>query len=330
MPVYKMAFLFEDIELRFILIFVAFIIDLVVGDPVYPLHPVRLIGYLIMKLEKMLFRLNLRGYFGGSVLWFFVVFLPISMYLSLAFIFKIKMSNVLFIAFLDLFIYYSLFSAKDLIKHVADVCNALELKGLEGGRRAVSLIVGRSTDELSQSEISKATVETLAENSSDGIVAPLFFALLLGPIGLLLYKSVNTLDSMVGYRSEKYLKFGFFSAKTDDLLNWIPARITSLIILLPHLFSLRVLSTFWKYRRSHLSPNAGYPESAMAAILNVKMGGPAMYHGRLIEKDYINPNGDDMDIKDIKKAIKIIWHRSVIILLSLALLIFISQIETWI
>lgn len=306
----------NDLQIRFILITSAFIIDIIIGDPVYPFHPIRILGNWISILQKILFKINLNGYLGGFFLWIGTLIFPISIYVIL----KYLISNRLILSIIDLFIFYSFFSAGDLIKHVANVYKSLLNNGIEGGRQSVSLIVGRNTDRLSESEVSKAAVETLAENSSDGIVAPLFYAILFGPIGVIVYKAVNTLDSMVGYKSEKYLKFGFISAKMDDLFNFLPSRITAILILFQHVFNFKIVSSFWKYRKAHLSPNAGYPESALAAIMNVKMGGPSQYHGKIIDKKYINENGNHMASKDITLAIKIIKLRCYIILIFLLLL----------
>lgn len=303
-------------QIHFLLITLAFAFDLIIGDPVYPLHPIRIIGNWISALRTILFKLKLNGYFGGVVLWFGTIAAPILICLLL----KSYLNNQLYLWIMKLFIYYSLISAKDLILHVFNVSKCLLNNGLEGGRRSVALIVGRNTDNLNETEISKAAVETLAENTSDGIIAPLFYAILFGPLGIIIYKCANTLDSMVGYKSDKYLKFGFFSAKVDDLLNFIPARITALLILMHHNFDLKKFKTFWKYKRSHLSPNAGYPESAMASILNIKMGGPAEYHGQIIHKDYINPDGRETVADDIKTAVRIVWARCLVILLFLLLI----------
>lgn len=301
------------LQIHFLLITIAFAIDLIIGDPVYPLHPIRIIGTWISILRSTLFKLKLNGYFGGAILWFGTLIVPFSVCLLI----KSYLNNQLILWLIKLFVLYSFFSAKDLITHVLNVYNGLINNGLDGGRKTVALIVGRCTDNLNESEISKAAVETLAENSSDGIIAPLFYAILFGPLGIIVYKCVNTLDSMVGYKSDKYIKFGYFSAKVDDLFNFIPARITALIILMHNIFNSLKFKKFWKYKQSHLSPNAGYPESAMASLLDVKMGGPANYHSQVVEKEYINPEGRDAIPEDIKVAIRIVWFRCLMILLFL-------------
>ncbi len=306
----------SDLEIRFILITLAFFIDFIIGDPVYPFHPIRILGNWISFQQKILFKVKMNNYFGGFLLWIGALVFPIVLYL----IIKNNIPNKSILWLFDLFIFYSLFSAGDLIKHVADVYKSLLDNGISGGRKAVSLIVGREIENLNESEISKAAVETLAENSSDGIVAPLFYALLFGPLGTIIYKSVNTLDSMVGYKSEKYLKFGYVSAKMDDIFNFLPARITAILILSQHLFSAEKLRRFWAYRKAHLSPNAGYPESALASIMDVKMGGSSKYHGQIIEKEYINEDGKNMVPEDIKISIRIIRFRCVTILIFLLVL----------
>lgn len=315
----------EALQLHLVIVCGAFIIDLILGDPVYPFHPIRLLGNFVNILENALFRFNLKGYLGGIILWFFTLLLPLLLYFFLLKLFQVTARPIGYFITLDLSLYYSLFSANDLIKHVANVSNSLKNKGIDDSRKALSMIVGRSTDNLDRSQISKAAVETLAENSSDGIIAPLFYALVFGVPGIMIYKAANTLDSMVGYKNEKYSKFGFISAKMDDVFNFIPARLTALIILFHHLFNTKDFIRFWKSRNAHLSPNAGFPEAAMAAILNVKMGGPAEYGNDIVHKEYINPNGRDMKPDDIEKAITIIRTRILITLLVLIFSLFFIQ-----
>lgn len=316
----------EALQLHLVIVSGAFVIDLILGDPVYPFHPIRLLGNFVNVLEKSLFKFNIKGYLGGIILWFCTLLSPMLLYFSLMKLFQLTDSSIGYFIALDLFIYYSLFSANDLIKHVANVSNSLKKKEIEDSRKALSMIVGRSTEKLDRSQISKAAVETLAENSSDGIIAPLFYALIFGIPGILIYKAANTLDSMVGYKNEKYSKFGFLSAKMDDFFNFIPARLTALIILFYNLFNPKIFIRFWKSRRAHLSPNAGFPEAAMAAILNVKMGGAAEYGNEIVHKEYINPDGRDTEPEDIEKAITIIRTRILIIILVLVFSLFFIRI----
>ena len=195
-----------------------------------------------------------------------------------------------------------------LIREVRDVFLALD-RSLDEGRRQVARIVGRDTSELSAQEVRTAALETLAENLSDGVVAPLFWFALLGVPGMLTYKMINTLDSMIGYRTARYRDFGCWAAHMDDVANYIPARLTALLMIvsdqLRTLFRTRVdlFSFVKKYAHCHASPNSGYPESALAGILNCRFGGPHYYFGELIEKPYIGDNDRLLTTADMRTAI---------------------------
>ena len=196
-----------------------------------------------------------------------------------------------------------------LIREVRAVFLALD-RSLEEGRAQVARIVGRDTSELTAQEVRTAALETLAENLSDGVIAPLFWFALLGTPGMLAYKMVNTLDSMIGYRTERYKDFGCWAARIDDVANYIPARLTALLMIVaswlivkPRRFS---LSTFVrKYGRNHASPNSGYPEAALAGILNCRFGGPHYYFGQLFPKPYIGDNERELTTADMRTAIRI-------------------------
>jgi adenosylcobinamide-phosphate synthase len=181
------------------------------------------------------------------------------------------------------------------------VISALEKNGLEAGREQLSYIVGRETRTLNEQQIRTAVLETLAENLSDGVIAPLFFYALGGVPAMLAYKMANTLDSMIGYKSEKYRNFGWFAARFDDIINFIPARITALLMVVLS-FSWRGLAYIFRYGNQHSSPNAGYPEAALAGILNCRFGGPNVYHGTLVEKPYIGKNDREITDRDFYKA----------------------------
>lgn len=317
-----MDFYISEFSMRLFIIVLALSLDIILGDPVYRLHPVRIIGTFVFEIQKILFKVKLNGYFGGLILWIFTVSFPLFLYFLSINMIKSNIIKLL----MDLFLIYSFISYGDLMKHVINVYNALKYNELSLGREAISLIVGRDTSKMNRQEISKAAVETLAESSSDGIIAPLFWALVFGAPGIILYKSVNTLDSMVGYKNEKYLKFGYFSAKADDLFNLLPARITSLIILNFRIFDLKTFKRFWRSRYAHLSPNSAFPESALAALMDVKMGGSALYSGVLIEKEIINSTGRDIIFSDIHKACKIIRTRIIGILIFLTILILLTGV----
>jgi len=214
---------------------------------------------------------------------------------------------------IELLITAILLAHNSLVKHVKDVLIGLN-NSLNEGRNAVACIVGRQTKDLDESNVSRAAVESAAENFSDAVVAPIFWYLLLGLPGLFLYKMTNTADSMIGYKSEKYLLFGFGAAKFDDLMNWIPSRICGTLMCAAYLSKSNFLIML-KDAKLHASPNAGWPEAAMASILNVALAGPRSYHGKLTHYEFINSSGrHDMDKTDINDALKVL-NRSWLILI---------------
>jgi adenosylcobinamide-phosphate synthase len=214
---------------------------------------------------------------------------------------------------IELLITAILLAHNSLVKHVKDVLIGLN-NSLNEGRNAVACIVGRQTKNLDESNVSRAAVESAAENFSDAVIAPIFWYLLLGLPGLFLYKMTNTADSMIGYKSEKYLLFGFGAAKFDDLMNWIPSRICGTLMCAAYLSKSNFLIML-KDAKLHASPNAGWPEAAMASILNVALAGPRSYHDKLTDYEFINSSGrHDMDKTDINDALKVL-NRSWLILI---------------
>lgn len=197
-------------------------------------------------------------------------------------------------------VFYGL-ANRSLIHESYKVMNALRNHGLEAGREQLSYIVGRDTRNLNEQQIRTAVLETLAENLSDGVIAPLFYYALGGVPAMLAYKMANTLDSMIGYKSERYRDFGWFAARFDDVINFIPARITAVLMVLLSV-SPRGLTYFFRFGHQHSSPNAGYPEAALAGILNCRFGGPNVYHGQLVEKPYIGTNPRILTNSDFTKT----------------------------
>lgn len=177
----------------------------------------------------------------------------------------------------------------------------------------ISMLVSRDVNDMSDSDINKAAIETYAENLSDGVIAPLFYLFFFGIIGAFLYKAINTLDSMVGYRNEKYENFGKFSAKLDDIVNYIPSRLTAILIALLFL-SKKALLNFYCFGRKHESPNAGHPISAMALCLDVKLGGPTSYFGKIKDKPYFALGKKEIQKEDVKKAINLKYRLDILIL----------------
>lgn len=216
-------------------------------------------------------------------------------------ILKLAGSNeILFIVLASIGVFYGM-ANRSLIWEAYKVISALEKNGLEAGRKQLSYIVGRETRTLNEQQIRTAVLETLAENLSDGVIAPLFFYALGGVPAMMAYKMANTLDSMIGYKSEKYREFGWFAARFDDVINFIPARITALLMVSLS-FSWRGLAYIFRYGHRHSSPNAGYPEAALAGILNCRVGGPNVYHDTLVEKPYIGNNGRIITNRDFYKS----------------------------
>ena len=277
---------------------IGWMLDLLIGDPVWLPHPVVGFGKIISWGEH---RMNqgrhrmLKGALlaiGLILLIFFVTWL---LRLLIA-------SDVLVIIFDAIVAFYCL-AGTTLIREVRQVFLALD-RSLEEGRRQVARIVGRDTSELSAQEVRTAALETLAENLSDGVIAPLFWFALLGTPGMLAYKMVNTLDSMIGYKTERYKAFGCWAAHIDDVANYIPARLTAFLMIIAS-GKLCLLTFVLKNGRKHASPNSGYPEAALAGILNCRFGGPHYYFGQLFDKPYIGEHDRLLDTSDMKKAVRV-------------------------
>ena len=289
--------------------------DQVFGDPERLPHPIVWFGRMIAFGEKRLNRGQHRKLKGAvmSVALILLVFgvswlirhtLQISLHTPL--------STLLVILFDAIIVFYCL-AGTTLIKEVREVFLALD-RSLEEGRAQVARIVGRDTSELTAQEVRKAALETLAENLSDGVIAPLFWLMLLGTPGMLAYKMVNTLDSMIGYHTERYLQFGCVAARIDDVANYIPARLTALLMIM---FNVPLGSAAWhrqecsmfnfvhKYGRCHASPNSGYPEAALASILDCRFGGPHKYFGEVFDKPYIGENDRELTTADMKTAVRV-------------------------
>jgi len=294
-----------------LVIFVAWLLDLLLGDPLWLPHPVVAFGRWITWWERKLNRGNHRQIKGAvfSLLSLFLVMLVTSVFFLL--LHRLSLisgcslwGKVLTFLFSSLIVFFCL-AGHTLRTEVSNVFSALD-KGIEEGRRQVSRIVGRDTANLTPQEVRTAALETLAENLSDGVVAPLFWLVLLGVPGMLTYKMVNTLDSMIGYRSERYRKFGCWAARIDDFANFIPARITALLMLLASGRKLPQNIRFvLRYGPCHASPNSGWPEAALAACLDCRFGGTHDYFGEKVEKPYIGSNSRNLSTKDLHTSIHI-------------------------
>ena len=301
-------------------ILIGFLLDCVLGDPRRFPHPICLIGNFISFMEKVLRRIFPKSERGelaaGAVL---AAVVPAAAF-GVSFVILMlcqAVSPVLKFA-VETFFCYQIFAAKSLKDESMRVYRYVEAGDIENSRKYLSWIVGRDTKELSFEKIDKAVVETVAENTSDGVVAPLIFMVIGGAPLAFLYKGVNTLDSMVGYKNDRYLYFGRASAKLDDFLNFIPARLTGLAMCAGAFFTgLDFRSAFRIYRRdrkNHSSPNSAHPESACAGALNVQLGGDAYYFGKLYRKKTIGDDIRPVDSGDIKLAIRLMYAASVICL----------------
>jgi len=276
---------------------IGFLLDTLIGDPYKLPHPIRWFGNFIAFGERRFNNGSNRKLKGALM----AVVLIFSVWATLFFGLKlIEPFETATLIVSSILVFYGL-ANHTLIAEALKVERKLSNEGLEAGRKQLSFIVGRDTSSLNENQIRTAVLETLAENLSDGVVAPLFFYALGGIPLMFAYKMVNTLDSMIGYKSDRYKDFGWFAARTDDWANLIPARLTALLLVLVT-FSFRGAKFVFKYGRKHASPNSGYPESALAGILNVRFGGPNVYHGQLVAKPYIGTNARNILKQDLYKA----------------------------
>ena len=307
---------------------IGWLLDLLLGDPAWLPHPVVGFGKMIASGEKQLNKGSHRMLKGallavGLILLVFGIVWAIRHILGIfaLFIFDGTHQQVyqlpVFLWIFDVIAIFCCLAGTTLIHEVREVFYAVD-RSLEEGRKQVTRIVGRDTSELSAQEVRTAALETLAENLSDGVIAPLFWLAIGGVPAMVAYKMVNTLDSMIGYRTERYKDFGCWAARIDDVANYIPARITALLMILPRLVSVNIhggskfftfhfsLFTFVRrYGRMHASPNSGYPEAALAGILDCRFGGPHYYFGELFDKPYIGENARELTTADMQKAVRI-------------------------
>ncbi len=293
---------------------IGWLLDLLLGDPAQLPHPVVLFGKAIAKGEYWLNRGRQRKLKGGMM----SVALVTATYAAAWYLLRWldTMPPLLGMGIQAVFIFYCL-AGTTLAREVRNVFTALDCS-LEDGRRQVARIVGRDTSGLSGQGVRTAALETLAENLSDGVIAPLFWYALLGVPGMLAYKMVNTLDSMIGYHTGRYVDFGCFAARMDDAANYIPARLTALLMLVVS-GRLPLAGFVMKWGHQHASPNSGWPEAALAGILNCRFGGPHYYFGEYFEKPYIGENGRMLDTGDMKTAIRINRCTEILMVAAVAL-----------
>lgn len=329
-------------SLQPMVLILAFLLDMAIGDPRWLPHPVRIIGRAISKTEYLLRRQledkryeiqDLRQKKGERLKGIFLVILIVGSTFSITWLMiyaisKIKnISTSLFYCTTVLLVYLTstTIATKELIKSSKVVIEDVKNKDIESAKNNLSMIVGRDTKNLSEKGILKATIESLSENLSDGVIAPLFYLAIGGLPFAMAYKAINTLDSMVGYKNDKYREFGWASARLDDIANYIPARISGALIVIAIFFitifkcpSKALSITHHALRimindgRKHLSPNAGIPEAAMAGALNIRLGGPSTYGGILVQKPYIGEEKTEDYLSASEKAIRIIELSSII------------------
>lgn len=295
-----------------------FLLDLLLGDPRWLYHPVRVIGNGISLSEKILRKLfpknkageRIAGVFLVIVIVFFSAAVP-GLILAAAYRYKIWLGFIL-----ETFMCYQLLAARSLRDESKKVYDALKTGDIEKSRYAVSMIVGRDTQNLSEEGVTKAAVETVAENTSDGIIAPLFYMMIGGAVLGFAYKAVNTMDSMVGYKNDKYRYFGTAAARLDDVLNYIPARLSAgLMILASYLAGFDGKNAgriFLRDRYKHSSPNSAQTEAVMAGALQVQLAGDAWYFGELHKKPFIGDPVRNVEIEDIPRSHRLMYVTAVL------------------
>lgn len=283
--------------------FAGWLADLILGDPAWLPHPVVGFGKLIAAGEK---RWNKGDNRRRKGMWLAIVLVAGVFLVTLALLIglwglseTLNIGHSLYYIFEGISIFFCL-AGTTLIREVREVFRAVD-RSIEEGRRQVARIVGRDTSDLSAQEVRTAALETLAENLNDGVIAPLFWLAILGVPGMVAYKMINTLDSMIGYRNERYLEFGRFAARLDDAAGWIPARLTAFLMLMVS-GRLDLLPFVRKYGPQHLSPNSGWPEAALAGILDCRFGGPHNYFGEEVVKPFIGENDRPLTTADMERA----------------------------
>lgn len=293
---------------------IGMILDWIFGDPVWLYHPVRIIGKWISFLEKILRKVagdqegnEKKLLIAGGILWILVILASAAVPMGILYLAEKISPCAAFV--LECFWCYQLLAARSLGKESKKVYKKLMQDDLSGARLAVSMIVGRDTEQLTVEGVTKAAVETVAENTNDGVIAPLIYMLIGGPILGFVYKAVNTMDSMLGYKNEKYLYFGRVAAKMDDVAGFIPARISALLMILAScLLGMDGKNALWIWkrdRRKHASPNAAQTEAVCAGALQVQLAGDAWYFGKKHEKDTIGDPIREIEPRDILRSEKL-------------------------
>nr|WP_319487723.1 adenosylcobinamide-phosphate synthase CbiB [uncultured Caproiciproducens sp.] len=313
-------------KLSLIALILGFALDMIFGDPHWMPHPVRLIGKLIFILEKGLRKLFLKTpkgeFMAGVVLW--VAVTAASTAIPVAILVLCSRIHPLLRLAVETVMCYQILATKALKSESMKVYEELKKGSLEGARKMVSMIVGRDTQNLSELQVAKAAVETVAENTSDGVVAPLIYLAVGGaPFGFF-YKAVNTMDSMIGYENDRYLHFGKFAAKLDDAANYVPARISGWLMIfaayLLHLDGRHAAEIYKRDRNKHASPNSAHTEAVCAGALNIQLAGDAYYFGKLHKKQTLGDNIRPVCYEDIIQANRLLYVTAVLALAGCAII----------
>ena len=316
--------------------FAGFVLDLMFGDPHWLPHPIRLIGRLISFLEKKLYDENKDLRIRGSILVTLVLLIT-----------GVVSGNILYFVYrihpvagcvVESIMTYQILALRSLKVESMKVYDALRTGTIEDARRAVSMIVGRDTACLDEAGVTKAAVETVAENTSDGVIAPMIALAIGGPFLGFLYKAVNTMDSMIGYKNDRYLLFGRTAAKLDDVVNYLPARISAYLMIAAAYLSgrafdgTRAFSTYRRDRRKHASPNSAHTEAVCAGALGVRLAGDASYFGKIVKKPYIGDDVRPVEISDIRRANRLLYVTAFLceaILLVLLAVVYVTFTGSW-
>jgi len=298
------------------LVLAAFVLDVLLGDPRFLPHPVIFIGRLVRRLELTYAGLLGHTRFSGLLLLVSTLF-----FTGLVAIGTLLLARTIapLLGFgVALWLAWTTLALRSLHRESRKVVRLVERGKLVEARRALSMIVGRQTAQLDEQGILKACIETVAENTSDGVIAPLFYLFIGGPVMAVLYKAVNTLDSMVGYRDERYRELGWASAKFDDLVNWLPARFSALcMVLVAPLVGLNPVQAgrmVWRDARKHSSPNAGFPEAAAAGAIGIQLGGPAVYFGNTLDKASLGDAKRSLVPADYRRMMRLMYGSSLLAL----------------
>ena len=307
-------------------IWIAYVLDLIFGDPQNIIHPVQIIGKMIDIGEKSLLGKKYKSdrkykFFAGMILNITVI----SLTYGITYLIRRTSENSIIFTVAEIYLMYTVFSINSLAREGNRVYNILKEGNIERARKDLSYLVSRDTETMDEKMIIRSTMETISENTVDGIVAPMLYMFLGGLPLSMTYKAINTFDSMVGYKNEKYMDFGKFSAKLDDVANFIPARITGILIVIASIILgydyKNSLKIFIRDRKNHSSPNSGHAEAGVAGALGVQFGGRVSYFGKEVDKPVIGDKIKDFELEDIKKNIKIMYVAS---FLSLAVFSVIS------